>query len=537
MALMSRLDQGTDKYILDLTNDASEEHLEDGGHSSASDFTILLSPTLNLSSLLYLRSVAAEIAISQLTVDALPLTATKRESIFVNVVVPPDITSCNTWYNPIAITDANEIPFEIPCRDFYTSDPSEIIQYTNATLQEGLTQFLFYRYVCAVLDVDIFSSGGLGLLNVTDLLLVSRYLDIAIYTRNVIHDTMAGLMPDKTFDAIPGKDVIKGDKDGMSRAEEARHIRNSEGAFRKVEDREVPEAGGHRTIQLEQFLGIAFKVAGVTEAVKQTIKTRTLAWLTGLGTVTRDDTTNELVIVEESHAVVEGYILSNQWLVKMGLKCREILENLRSLIDRRKKTDKTKGSLFIGCFLSLQLDPSTKMKCRFHIEKGKYITEDGTSITISLPDQLSYVLGAKPQQKVIIGPIAYDTPENNTPTLSHHILSGNQHLFHSLRPMPQVIHVVSNLVFSKSRDMWLANTPWRNYHLIYTFVLNESNISRHYICQINNNPTYYRVQDVNSILESFSFVMLDQSFRKIVFAPYCRVALRLVVRPVIYGSQ
>ena len=88
MALLNRMDQGTDLYVLDLTNDQSESTLDADSPSSASNFNILLSPTLDLSSLLYLRSVAAEITLAQLTVDALPLTATKRESITVRVDIP-----------------------------------------------------------------------------------------------------------------------------------------------------------------------------------------------------------------------------------------------------------------------------------------------------------------------------------------------------------------------------------------------------------------------------------------------------------------
>ena len=146
MALLNRLDQGTDSYILDLTNDDAEQLLDDDNHSSASQFTILLNPTLDLSSLLYLRSVAAEIAISQLSVDALPLTGTNKESITVKVDVPTDVVSSNSWFNSIAMSGVNNTLLEIPCRNFYTTDPDEVIQHTNNLLQEGITQFILYRY-------------------------------------------------------------------------------------------------------------------------------------------------------------------------------------------------------------------------------------------------------------------------------------------------------------------------------------------------------------------------------------------------------
>lgn len=538
MASLHKLDMGTDTYVLDLTNDENEKHLEEDSHSSASNFTILLSPTLDLSSLLYLRSVAAEIALDQITVDALPLTATKKESITVKVVVPMEVTTCNSWFNPIEMTTVNDILFDIPCRDFYAEQPAEIVDYTNNLLQESITQFILYRYLCVFLDVDIFKSGSLQALSVSDLSIIRRYLDIAMFTRNRMHDTMVELLPaDHGIDPVPDRDMGLGlHKDAMTQAQEATHIRNSPNVFRPVSDRKMAPAEGreHKTVDYNKFYGISF--SAVPEEVNQSIKTDTLSWLTSAGALTRDADSGTLVITPEMKTEVEGFIAANLALTRMGLKCREIIANLKILIDKRKTKDRSEH-LFVTCFLSLLLDIDTKLKCRFHIEKERYITTDGTSITVNFPEQLSYVLGSACNQTVSVGPIDNTTPEVNRPQLTHNILSEDQELFHALRPLPQVIHIVSNLVFSKSRDMWLVNTPWRNYHLIYTFSLNQSNITRHFISQINNNKTYYRISDVNSILESFSFVMLDQGFREIKFIPYCKVALRLLIRPVVYGSQ
>ena len=526
------MDQGTDLYVLDLTNDQSESTLDADSPSSASNFNILLSPTLDLSSLLYLRSVAAEITLAQLTVDALPLTATKRESITVRVDIPPDHTNCNAWYNPISILDENNVLFEIPCRDFYTDDPAMVVEYTNAILQDSVTQYILYRYLCVVLDVDIFKSGSLHALSTTDLLLINRYIDIAIFTRNLVHDTMIQLLPpDHGFTEIPDRTAMTLDRDGMNRTDEQRYVTNSPDVFRAVEDRETSD---RKTIDYDKFFAVNFG-RGVEAGVTEAVISDTQSWLSTANLLTRDPETNTLSVAPEKIAEVTGHVRANQALTRIGLKCREIMSNLKTLLDKRKTKDK-KTNLFVHCFLSLLLDSDTKLKCRFHIEKEKYIT-DGTSVTVFLPDQISYILGAKSGHSVIVGPVKNATPTTNTPTLTHNILSDNQQLFHNLRPLPQVIHVVTDLVFSKSRDMWLADTPWRNYHLIYTFVLNQSNISRHYICQINHNKTFYRVQDVSTILESFSFVLLDQSFRRVAFSPYCRVALRLLIRPVIYGSQ
>ena len=538
MASFNNLDMGTDMYVLDLTNDDDENRLTHNDHSSASNFTILLSPTLDLSSLLYLRSVAAEIALDQITVDALPLTATSKENITVKVVVPIDITSCNAWYNPIEMSSINEILFEIPCRDFYAEHPAEIIDYTNNLLQESITQFILYRYLCVFLDLDIFVSGGnLHALAVTDLNLIRRYLDIAMFTRNTMHDTMVERLPaDHNIQPVPGRDSMALQKDGMTQVQETALIQASPSVFRAVTDRRTAPLGErqHKTIDYDKFYGVYFG-REVPVEITQSVKTSTLNWLTNVQALTRDEA-GSLVINPAMKTEFEGYIAANIALTQMGLKCREIITNLKTLIDKRKTKDRN-DHLFVTCFLSLMLDADTKLKCRFHLERERYITTDGTSITVNFPDQLSYVLGAACNHSLSVGPIDNKTPEVNQPRLTHNILSEDQELYHALRPLPQVIHIVTDLVFSKSRDMWLVNTPWKNFHLIYTFMLNQSNITRHYISQINTHKTYYRISDVNSILESFSFVMLDEKFRQIKFLPYCKVALRLLIRPVVYGSR
>lgn len=534
MALSSRMDMGTDRYILDITNDETEKDLERNSHSSASNFTILLSPTLDLSSLLYLRSVAAEIAISHLSIDALPLSATRLENILGKIVIPPNITACNTWFNPISITEENNKWFEIPCRDFYAESPQDVVTYTNTLLQEGITQFIMYRFLCVFLDLDIFTPEKLRSLSTTDLTLVSRYIDIALFTRNVTQDTIAQLIPDFVDTPVPGREVMSKAHDGMTLTDEVRHMRNSSGAFRSIRDRGVPI--GHKTVDFAKFYGINFGRDG-QEAVKEAIVTETIAWLNSLQMMGRDEETDRIIIKPERQEEAKTIIQANNLITRMGLKAREIVEHQKVLVDRRTAIDKKKDKFFQTCFLSACLDQDTKLHCRFHMEKDKFIPSDGTSITVQFPDQLSYLLGAQPSKNIVIGPIDINTPIVNDPRITHNILSEDQQLPHAIRPLPQVIHVVSDLVFSKSRDMWLANTPWRNYHLMYTFVLKQSNISRNYICQINDDKTYCRIQDVNSILESFSFVMLDQSFRRIIFAPYCKVAMRLIIRPVTYGSQ
>ena len=93
------LASNVDHYTLFIDNKETENTLDDTQLSSASDFSILLNPQLDLSSLLYLRAVEAKIAVGHLFLDNLPLTFTESEVIKVNVTIPLDSVDGNMTFN------------------------------------------------------------------------------------------------------------------------------------------------------------------------------------------------------------------------------------------------------------------------------------------------------------------------------------------------------------------------------------------------------------------------------------------------------
>ncbi len=66
--------------------------------------------------------------------------------------------------------------------------------------------------------------------------------------------------------------------------------------------------------------------------------------------------------------------------------------------------------------------------------------------------------------------------------------------------------------------MFLLGGPFEEYHIIYSFTLDEEAISKRFICKLNDEGVYHRIQDIHNVLDVFQFILLDQSFKPIIFA-------------------
>ena len=78
---LSHLSMETESYQIFLSNVENEKNLVNPNISSAGSFELLLDRAIDLSPLLYMKSTNAEVAISHLSLTALPLTVSKDEEI------------------------------------------------------------------------------------------------------------------------------------------------------------------------------------------------------------------------------------------------------------------------------------------------------------------------------------------------------------------------------------------------------------------------------------------------------------------------
>ena len=107
------LSTNINNYTLFLDNSESENALEEGDISSASDFSITLNPALDLSPLLYLKSTEGELCIRELFIDNLPICFTESETIDVTVNVPPSSVVFNMQFNVHKTNNLNNRLFQL----------------------------------------------------------------------------------------------------------------------------------------------------------------------------------------------------------------------------------------------------------------------------------------------------------------------------------------------------------------------------------------------------------------------------------------
>ena len=108
---LAHLSRGTTEYVINLDNEEIEDQLEDNALSSASDFKVILSPQLELAPLLYLKSCSAQMGISQINVDSLPLTCSRLEGVKIFLTTPLESVVGNVTLNEESIKELNKIPF------------------------------------------------------------------------------------------------------------------------------------------------------------------------------------------------------------------------------------------------------------------------------------------------------------------------------------------------------------------------------------------------------------------------------------------
>ena len=130
-----------DKYQIFIDNSSSEDFLDRNELSTASSFIATLDSSIDLSSLLYLKSSVALMTVSNLSIDNLPLCFSGLEYIIVTVHLPAEMADCNQFYNSFHLNRFNVTPYKIPLEDFSTSNPESAVSYINSRLGKNVTFF------------------------------------------------------------------------------------------------------------------------------------------------------------------------------------------------------------------------------------------------------------------------------------------------------------------------------------------------------------------------------------------------------------
>ena len=519
MALSHLSQADCDKYDIYISNAKIEDNLDENEMSSAGHWETLLDQSIDLSSLLFMKSTTAEIALTKLTFDGVPLTYLESEKISINFTIPEEHAKCNQFYSTYFLRKVNSEPLQISLDDYMTPNPETAITYLSDKIVLPISHYIIQRYLKLVFDTDVFITDGFTTpLSLDDIRLLNRYVDCALTNRGIIHDYLcrqAGIT-----DNLEGP-FTRLSSERINLDVETTILKKSL-TLRPVAQRQKPHDGNN--VDLTRFYGISLSdVHRLEDGPKTAIETETLNWMSKINLISRenpDDPNSPLT--KSSKEDLEKIIEANKKLIQISVKVGKIL---KLYSDSRKNKKKSNDHLFFEIIMN-----DVTRKCSFSLKPINFLVEE-VSISIIFPDQASYVLGVKDGQKLVIGPIFHDMKTTETPKLTNNILAPNQTTDSMIRPVAKVIYLATNLVSSLSRDLWLANTKYASYHLIYCHVIDDNTISSRFICKDNDDKTFFKINSLKNILNSFEILVLDQNFRKVVFPKKTYVKLALTVQP------
>lgn len=520
------LSTNINNYTLFLDNSESENALEEGDISSASDFSITLNPALDLSPLLYLKSTEGELCIRELFIDNLPICFTESETIDVTVNVPPSSVVFNIQFNVHKTNNLNNRLFQLSVGDFCCSEPQLALDYVNNLLRYSLNHEIMRRFVIASLDCNIFESDYLHTLSRSETLLIKHYLSIAVYCRHKIHGILCkkiGLVDDISKLTLPS------DPRYTFTEEDESKVLNASTCLRSRAD--IPKGAITSNVDTSVFYGVDISTTAIAaggsaklKAATSKVEEATENWLDLLGVLEVE--ANGRLSTKNVNTIT-GYATSNKHLIHHAIKAHSILGIQLEQSDKRTKAAK---GVFQGNFLVLSLDES-RLKTRFRFNPNLFLPPDNTSVEIKFGEHMSYALGAR-SGILQIGPVHAGTAASGSPKLTEHILHTNQLPPASITVMPRLLYVASDIIASQSRDMWLRSTPYNDYSLIFCATVDDQAISSRVISKRADEDIFYKIQRLNNVLECFQLKILDHNFHKLIFPRSSRTRVNLVIKPV-----
>ena len=516
-----------EKYSIFFDNKDTEDKLQDDDLSSASSFTVLLDPQVDLSPLLYLRAVEAELGVRNVIIDSLPLCFIRQETIEIHMESPLESVDCNWLHNRSALERLNAIPLQLELTDLSCSDPQVAVDYLNDIMGYSLNQHLLHHYLFTCFDCDIFKPEYLRVMSKHDVKLLEYYLNFALLARREIHNVLCKHI------GIAGDDLTTLTKPSTVRPavflekDEDTLIRGS-ACLLQVKDRKVPRGKKGTNMDLTLFYGVDPKKPSIAlDNAIITIHERTETWLRELDlleTVSPLDTS----LLEDSLKTLKELYTSNKALILHALRARSILAAQADGVPTKRKRD---TDLFQNSLLVLGLDDA-RMKCRFHFHPYLFIPGDKTTVTIYFPPRVSYTLGSRNDENIVIGPLTADTPITGTPRLAVNLMHTNQLLPSSICTMPRTLYIATDIIASKSRDMWLRSSPFADYHLIFNLTIDDQVVNDRMISHSLDVPVFHKIQRINNVLEKFSVRVLDHNLRLCMFSQRTYTRIALLIRPV-----
>ena len=521
----SHLSMETESYQIFLSNVENEKNLINPNISSAGSFELVLDRTIDLSPLLYMKSTNAEVAISHLSLTALPLTVSKDEEIKVQIYVPPEIATANRFYSAYYTrTKLNQQYHRLPLKDLITAESDTLLTFLNRETLVPYMHFILRSMLQIVLDDNVFSEDDTHYLSRDDIKVLNRYINISIFTRKTLYDFLNKKLKNTNYDI---DNMIKYSKDceNLTLRKEESLLQKSK-SLRPLNERPATRGSHDHVVDLALFHGKDLEaIANQQDGPKQAVETDYTNYLSTLGVIKHVTANDENSPFEQTTIdSLTNLISTNKALIVQSLKLLDILQLLTKKIDKRSRNPQITDHL-----ITMTVNEATgKLKVDF--ETSNYLINNKSSIKIIFPPKLSHVLGS--DASLTFGPISSEQALVTTPighALTNTIISEGQTTFFPIRPTPKMFHLLTNIILAPTCNFWLKNTPFETCNIVYSTPIDDASINNQFICKQDDNLCYHKLN--TRLLTRIQFRIVDEDMKPVLFAPRCHVRIGLNIRP------
>ena len=428
MAMMNYNSSSAERYTLQISNESVEALLQEHDLSSANNFEVSLTPSLDLHQLSYLQSLDVEVKTENLQIDSCPLVFQEGEKIETFFTITPDLATGNFNFGDDQLSIKNQRPLIVNLSDFQTNNIVDALKFLNKILQNSSNLFIITRYLEVLLDCDTIVKKDLfEKLNIErevtvstkDLNVLLKYVNMATYTRlkiiEIVNNFVNPINPGKTFNKLIPPKLVAYTEGALTLEDEEEALKESMFLNTAKTRRKKTEIlfSSIKAVNTTQFYDIDFRLSDpkALEAPTAAIKADLLSSLNSMGFLERDHNGS---YSSTSLEYLKKIISNNITLLRIGKKLRELLSNEKKRLELKKQ-----AKFFVRHFLSVTMDHS-QSKCRFLIDRTKLVEK--CKITVNLPPIVSYRLGSardlitRKYALVKIGPISVDDYSNKTTT-------------------------------------------------------------------------------------------------------------------------
>ena len=495
--------------------------------STVSDFRIIIDKEIDLSdSLLFMRSLNAQVALENFFIDHAPLSLSSKNKIELHLYLQPGLAKYFMYHDSKYIEKRNKSVCHVFLENITTTEPESLITYLEQHINSHLHRFLGMRLAETILDRDMFTDSAVFRpsytfktsfgLNEDISLLVMRWLDVALCTRDFIKQEVWEMLGH-----IPSTSPKRTYTPPLGRERELEILTKFDSILK------IPKRRGIELIPITSAQGI--NLSRPTTGFKSRIRSVLVRYLTSIGYVA--DTSHPITLedgkkLEEIKTLavpgkkkdLEEFYEDNNRLIQYTVLAKTLIAQQRQSKLRRAE---------MGLRLSFD---NASYKCKFALNATSILIGD-SQLLIKLDKDISRRLGAYNNQVVHIRMGDSDNITSNIDSESVAIVTSASNVLPlNISSSPKMIHVLCDFIVPPTIDKWPGT---KDYYSIHSIPLDLSSYERsNCIIKHDQKIEFHFVKRTCNNMRTLSFRLVDECFTKLLFPKQTCAFFTLLLKPV-----